>query len=990
MKRFVIKLFLFFLSTSFLYGQYGKIAGKITDTETKEPLIGANILLEGTLIGSSTDIDGNFSIVNVPAGTYDLKASYIGYQTQTILGVKVLGSITRTVDITLSNASVQVQTVTIVAERPLIEKSATNAVRVQASEDLENLPVRGVQGYFSIQPGIVVQNGTVYMRGSRNEETGYQVEGADTRDVIGTTVRANSVGNLVTTIPEALEEVAVQSGGFGAEFGGASAGIVNQTFKTAGSRLKVTMQAETDNFGNYPGKKFLGTYSYGYSDYVLTVGTPLFGERVKIFGAFENQFSRDQNNIWFYQGADFGYLYDNGASGGTAGDSALVQWEDGNVRGRINNRYSANGTVLLDFKPLQVRLASAFTWSRNSNNNQQRYMFAMDRYPVADNSNLLLNAKVNYAISKNTIAEASINYVDQRQKGYDPTFKDNLIQYQDSIAAAQYGWQYATLTSPPPNYNFNGFVFFRPGFPVVTNFAQSYNKDQNLKMEGTAAVTSIMGKHEFKIGGSYQYWTISHYDIDPTTIYTNVLTNPDIARIPDQFARMLRSNSQVNNYGFDEFGHPLSSGIDGPKHPTFLSGYFQDRMELTDLIITAGLRVDAMDLKGLSASNVANFEYDAQNYTLNNPTTGGVFSYVEPRIGFSFPASDRTVFHLQYGKYVEAPPLYNMYRSRAATVYIFQNSRYFTNPVGYNIEPTRTTQYEIGFSQQFSDVSAFDITGFYKDIKGQLQMAFYPQPANSNVPSHYAYTNGDFESVMGLELSLRIRRTQRLQAQLNYTLQDARGTNSFANSSAGLLNVTGGEVIPSQVVPLDYTQAHRGSVSLDYRWTQDEGGPIFSQLGFNLLFTFNSGHPYTHSTGTGGQQGVELGACLNDADSRSRFPLEPVNNSVTPWVYQLDLRVDKSFAVGSVKFNVYVYVQNLLNTKNVTNVYYRTGNAYDDGWLSDPVASSNTVNNPAYGQTYVQLYEVMNLNNNQNQFRQNGYVNFGIPRILRVGAKIEL
>jgi hypothetical protein len=988
MKRYAIMLFISFLSSTVLYAQYGKIVGKISDEETKEPLIGANILLEGTSIGASTDVEGAFTILNVPAGTYDIRAAYIGYQTKTLTGVKVVGGITRNVDFILSNTSVQVQSVTIIAERPLIEKSATNAVRTQVSEELANLPVRGVQGYFSLQPGVVVQNGTVYLRGSRNEETGYQIEGADTRDVIGNTVRANISGNLVTTIPEALEEVAVQSGGFGAEFGGASAGIVTQTFKTAGSDLKLTLQTETDNFGNYPGKKFLGTYSYGYSDYVFTVGTPLFYDKIKIFGAFENQFARDQNNTWFYEGADFGYLYDNGTSGGQVGDSALMKWDSGNIMGRLNNRYSANGTVLLDFKPLQVRLASAFTWSQNTNNNQQRYMFCLDRYPMAHNSNLLLNGKVNYAISKNIIAEANFNYVDQRQKVYDPTFQDNLIQYQDSIAAAAHGWTYASLTSPPQNYNFNGFVFFRPGFPAIANFGPAYSKDQNRKWEGSVALTSIMDKHEFKIGGSYQYWSISHYDIDPTTIYTNVLTNPDMARDPAQFALMLRSLSQVNNYGFDEFGNPLSSGFDGPKHPTFLSGYLQDRFELTDLIITAGLRVDVMDIKGWSAVDIADLGYDAQNYTFNNPTTGDPFTYFEPRLGFSFPASDRTVFHLQYGKYAEAPPLYALYSGRAATVYIFQNGRYFTNPVGYNVEPTRTTQYEIGFSQQFSDVSAFDITGFYKDIAGQLQMVWDPMPANSTTPSHYAYANGDFQSVMGVELSLRIRRVNRIQAQLNYTLQDSRGTNSFANSSAGLLNVTGGTVIPSQVVPLDFSQTHRGSFSLDYRWGKGDGGPILSELGLNLLFTFNSGHPYTHSTGTGGQQGTDLGAILNDGDSRSRFPLEPVNNSVTPWVYQLDVRVDKSFSVGPLNLNVYFYVQNLLNTKNVTNVYYRTGNAYDDGWLSNPVASANTVN--TYGETYTRLYQVMNLSNNQNQFRTNGYVNFGTPRILRVGARIEL
>ena len=326
MKRYAVIFFLLLLSFSLVSAQYGKISGMITDQETKEPLVGANVLVDGTTYGAATDINGNYVILNVPAGTYTVKASYIGYQTITITNVKVLADLTREVDIKLSNTAVQVSTVTIVAERPLIEKSATNAVRIQGAEDIQNLPVRGVQGYFTLLPGVVLQNGSVYMRGSRNDEVGFSIEGADVRDVVGTTNRYNISGNQITTIPEALEEVTVQAGGYGAEYGGGNAGIVAQTFKTAGSSTKVSLQAETDNFGNYPGKKFLGTYSYGYSDYVMTLSTPIASDNIKLFGALESNFQRDQN-IWFWSGGNFGYLYDNGNSGGTAGDSALMKLE---------------------------------------------------------------------------------------------------------------------------------------------------------------------------------------------------------------------------------------------------------------------------------------------------------------------------------------------------------------------------------------------------------------------------------------------------------------------------------------------------------------------------------------------------------------------------------------------------------------------------------------------------------------------------------------
>lgn len=970
-KRFVTGLLLFIAIPVLTYAQYGKISGKVVDRETKEPLVGATIVLQGTALGASTDIDGRYVILNVPAGTYSVKASYVGYHPLTIEGVSVLAGLTRDLNIELSSTAVQVSGVEIIAQKPLIEKTATNAVRIQGSADIERLPVRGVQAYFTLQPGVVLQNGAVYIRGSRSDEVGYQVEGADVRNILGN-------GSLITTIPEALQEVSVQAGGYGADKGGANAGIVQQTFKTGGSKLNFMVQGETDNFGNYPGKQTLGTYSYGYSDYVFSVGGPLMTDNVKFFLAGENNFVRDANP-WFWSGANFGYLKDNGTSGGIKGDSALVSWPAGNVPGRMNNRYSGNGTLLLDYKPVQVRLAGAFTWARNVNNNLLLNMFDLVRNPVTDFNNALLDGKVSYFLTANTFFELNLNYLDTRDKTYDPLVGDNVLGYNDSLVLAQHGITYVNRTQAPLPYNFYGFVFNRAGAPLT-----GFGKNHNSYIGGAVDLTSQIGNHEIKVGGSYQYWSISHYNIG-AGVFSSIYTSPDIARDPVALATLLR-RIPVNNYGFNEFGAPISSGPDGPKHPYFAAAYVQDRIEFSDLVVNAGLRFDYIFMDDWKFNDPSNPNYDPNNFLIY-PSKGNTYAFVEPRLGFSFPVTDRTVFHLQYGKFVQAPNLSTVYRSRAAAAQIFAGQYYFSNPIGYNIQPVRTTQYEIGFSQQVSDFAAFDITGFYKDVKGQLQDKYFQTSANSVAPSYKAYANGDFETVMGMELSLRIRRVNRIQAEVNYTLQDARGTNSFANSAAALIEVTGGGITPDMVVPLTYDQTHRGSISLDYRWAKDDGGPILQQLGINLLLTFNSGHPFTLSTGSAGQQGPDLGALLNDADARTRMPVEPVNASTTPWFYQLDLRVDKTFNIGGLGLNVYVYAQNLLNTKNVINVYYRTGNAYDDGWLSDPTASGKTVD--TYGPTYVQLYQVMNLQNNQNQLRLNGFVNFSTPRQIRVGARLE-
>jgi hypothetical protein len=162
-------------------------------------------------------------------------------------------------------------------------------------------------------------------------------------------------------------------------------------------------------------------------------------------------------------------------------------------------------------------------------------------------------------------------------------------------------------------------------------------------------------------------------------------------------------------------------------------------------------------------------------------------------------------------------------------------------------------------------------------------------------------------------------------------------------------------------------------------------------MGVNLLLTFNSGHPFTLSTGGIGQQDAEDGGILTDNDPRNRLPLEPINASTTPWVYVFDLRLDKTISFGGANLNIYFYVQNL-NTKNVNNVYLRTGNAYEDGFLTNPNLGGKIPDQPGRGQLYADLYRAINLENRQHVWRFNGTVQdlFGTPRQLRLGARLEL
>jgi outer membrane receptor protein involved in Fe transport len=315
------------------------------------------------------------------------------------------------------------------------------------------------------------------------------------------------------------------------------------------------------------------------------------------------------------------------------------------------------------------------------------------------------------------------------------------------------------------------------------------------------------------------------------------------------------------------------------------------------------------------------------------------------------------------------------------------------------MKPERNTQYELGFRQSLSDNFATTISGFYKDLRNQLSIRRVFNDLGN--PMFVALQNEDFGTVKGLEFTFELRRTNRLAAKVNYTLSEARGTGSSPLSSANGVTDEATARFPMFVNPFNYDQTHRGTFLVDYRFDKGDGGPILEGMGLSALLTFNSGHAYTKikeplNLGQATPWNVGIRAML---DARSRNPVEPINSSTTPWVFNIDMNWNKMFYMGSFNVELFVNVLNLLNTKSVINVYPTTGTPYDDGWLKSPLAS-------AYKEVpnYEAFYKAINLDNrwgimqvNEDPFAggngptANAYGDvFGAPRQIRVGARIEL
>ena len=225
MKKY---LALFFL-TGIIFGSNGKITGTVSQKTNGEPAVGVNIILVDSYMGAATDENGRFTILNVPPGTYSLRADAIGFAQVVVQNVRVTTSQTTELSIKLEESVVEGQEVTVVAERPLVQKDLTASQRVTTAKEIQDMPVESFLGVLTTHAGVNQSaGGALHVRGGRSNEVGYFIDGVSVSNPFFTNSLAVSVSN------KALEEMKLVSGAFNAEYGNAMSGIVNVKIKDGG------------------------------------------------------------------------------------------------------------------------------------------------------------------------------------------------------------------------------------------------------------------------------------------------------------------------------------------------------------------------------------------------------------------------------------------------------------------------------------------------------------------------------------------------------------------------------------------------------------------------------------------------------------------------------------------------------------------------------------------------------------------------------------
>ncbi len=950
-KRLYLVFILVSMITAVFAQQAGKISGVVRDKENGEPLPGVNVILEETLMGASTDADGSFVILNVPPGSYTISFEYIGYQQVRVENVRVVTDITKRLDMALQPTTVELgDAITIVAEKPFFEASATNTVRVLDSDEIERIPVKGINSIVSYNAGVVAADGsggdtdnaTVNVRGGRGNETLFIVDGIPFNDVV--------FGNVTGTIPDAaIEQVSSQLGGFSAKYGSAQSGIVNITTKSGAAKLFGGIDAISSN----------ATDNFNYNSFTGFLGGPLGGKHFSYFATGEYVQTDDQrpraSGLFFPKTDNF------------AGINVDARPEMGSDVTRFTGKIDGR------FEKFKITLNG-----NGSFRNGRVYVHSYSKLNPEHNPRVKDDVvggslRFSHVINPTTFWDLTIRSKYTKHRRGDGVWFENLEAYGDSASNAALGVTLPFGDGSRVGADPIGGVFFDHG--RVSDFFRKYEivtggLDLNF--------TKQYDNHLLEFGGTAERHQVRYYTISPV----------DLAESKDSKTDDVRFLSAIGSfYGYDIFGDKISSSsfrtVEGddieeaaPKRPVIAGAFVQDRIEFQDFILNLGARWDYFDPSNKRLKdphNIFGFGPNPNRLDPEDFEEAPTESYISPRIGFAFPMTEHTVFHAQYGIFRQPARFFDIYDSWVNLDIIEQRDGQGQNNGHLKME--KTTNYEFGFKQQFGNVASLDITAYYRNVEGLVNVNTIRTDFGETNRLYISKINQDFGTIKGLAFSFNLRRLGPVSTKLDYTLALNEGTGSDPSSSRNATFRNPDNAVPLAIAPLDFDQRHTLTASIDIRANRGQGpdvlgGKLFSDAGANFLITYNSGRPYTPV------------ASVNPLRDQSLFGSKTtqfVNSATMQGILRVDLRVDKQISFGRVSLNPYLWIQNLLDRDNIVDVWRSTGQPDNTSFLET-----------AEGRALLQS-ESTKFPDYESDFRsfERDPTNYGLPRLIRLGMKVK-
>jgi hypothetical protein len=778
----------------------GIIKGRITDTD-RAALVGVNIIVEGTEMGAATDESGEFIIPFVPAGTYTVTASYIGYNSISQKNVVVYSNQTTVINYTLSEMIITMETIVVNAERDMVIKTQTQTQRTVTAQDINMLPISDINEIISLQAGVSTSELGTHIRGGRGTEIAYFVDG------ILTKAPHYSIPS-VNINKQAVEEIAVATGGFDAEYGEALSGVVNVVTREGGEKFGALLRYTTDEI--FSARKL----NYGYNLYELSLGGNLLAK------------------------SRFRYFLSGEAMLTDAFEAARYpvpsERFDYKLEGKLSYRLpGAKGKLIASaFTSREQYMPYADIWGNLG------FIYNLEHNYGVKRNNQLATVTANYMLGENSIIESKFGYTtyerfravrdlemeaEQERQWYDDyIFKaehilDDLKTVGEDTVKKHYlidtlmnyyvlysNTSAASLRNNP--YGATG-IFYTYGDQRMWRY--EFNRDYQAVLSVTNSIANI---HEIKTGVTIIKSKILWYD---------------------------------NNLPY--FTNPFWDLYE--KEPLRIAGYVQDRMDFKGIIARLGIRLDYFDSQAAGLANHSN-RSDSTEIAASPKIR------VSPRIGFSLPITDRSKFRFNYGHFFQTPRANDLYRATEPMVIWAQRQNNVLGNPDLTVE--KTVAYEIGYENQFTDVFAFGFIAYYKDIFDLVQtkrVVSLPYP-------YYQVTNSDYGNVKGIEVTLEKRMYNYWSMDLSYTLQFAKGTASDAWQYYYDVYIDQIYSLPQIDYWLNFDERHIVNASMGFQLPEDFRFVPLQNFLTNVVFSYHSGFPYTPENSKGEPLGDQNSARL--------------------------------------------------------------------------------------------------------------------------------
>ncbi len=915
MKKFItIVILILFMGNLPLFGSTtGKVVGVVTDEQTGDPLIGVNVFLEGTILGSATDRDGYYVILNVPPGSYTLKSEYVGYAPSLVNNVVVKIDLTSQINIKMQEQSFQAEPVVVSAERPIVVKDVSNSQMNIEAQEIATLPVQRLETVLTLQAGIELGTQGIEVRGGGANQTVFLIDGFSLNDE-----RSNIPYTAMSL--SAVEEIKIQTGGFNAEYGDMRSGLVSVVTKE-GNR---TMYNGSFTFNYSPvaqkhfGPSLYDPYSYFNRPYmdpaVCWTGTDN--------GAWDENTRKQYPNFEGWNAVSQGTLQDNNPDNDLtpAGARQLFEWQ----RRRAGD--IGKPDYLLDASfggpiPFVNKYLGNLRFFATHYRQQNMFVFPLSRDSYSENQTQI---KISSDISPSMKLIVSSLYGEVRSASpYDwlTTPTGYVLQQVSAVADLANSPEILYIPgyySPSDIYRamlgikFTHALNLKTFYTVDLQYKRSqYNTFQTTLRDTSRIYQPVPGY--FVDEAPYGYWGYSSSAIDGMSLGGWMNLGRDKSR-NSTYTMDLNLTSQLNGKNEVKTGLRLvyndfriNSSTESPSmgtwtrsmiyniYPFRLGAYLQDKLEYEGFIANLGLRLDYSDANApvYELSTYDNYYRAGYGNSLEQqvPSVDAKPDwYLSPRLGISHPITANSKLYFNYGHFL----------SEAASSYRFRLQRESNGLVTYlgnrNLKMERTIAYEVGYEHSLWNMFLLKVAGYYKDVTNQPGWVYY-RNINGTV-QYYISENNNYADIRGFEVTLTKRAARWLSGFINYTYdvqtsgyfgllenyQDPNTMNEYLRQNP----------VQSRPRPQPYARANIMVQTPTEFGPQILGIYLFQNWRLNILAYWKAGGYYTFNPNS--TPGV-------------------VDNFRYRNTYNVDLRITKDFRMSRFGVQLYADIWNLLNTK---------------------------------------------------------------------------